>query len=283
MSFKKILCFGSLNPDLIYFVDKLPKKGEDIRSSNSFIRAGGTAINCAEKIVLWNKSVHVRGNSIGTDPMGKYLIDYLQSKKINYESLIVNESITPTCSILVDSTGERTIVSSGYQKLNWNNFENINLYDSLILDRYSVEFVREDIKKIKSNRDLFVSQAGYEYEIDYKLDFLTVSKDEISVSEANELIDSRTVRYILLTSSNLPARLISLEGTIEIVPPDFKTINANGAGDTTAAYIAAFGIGNLISTIKKACAAGAIVAGTNEQPTLEKIEEISKLVEVNPR
>ena len=283
MSFKKILCFGSLNPDLVYFVDELPKKGEDIKSSNSFVRAGGTAINCAEKIVLWNKSVHVRGNSIGVDPMGNYLIEYLQSKKINYESLIIDENNTPTCSIFVDSTGERTIVSSGYQKLSWNNFENINLFDSLMLDRYSIEFVREDIKKIKSNKDLFVSQAGYECEIDYKLDFLTVSKDEISVSEANELVDSGTVRYILLTSSNLPARLISLEGTIEIIPPDFKTINANGAGDTTAAYIAAFGVGNLILTIKKACAAGAIVAGTNEQPTIEKIEEISQLVEVNPR
>ena len=283
MSFKKILCFGSLNPDLVYFVDELPKKGEDIKSSNSFVRAGGTAINCAEKIVLWNKSVHVRGNSIGIDPMGNYLIEYLQSKKINYESLIIDENNTPTCSIFVDSTGERTIVSSGYQKLSWNNFENINLFDSLMLDRYSIEFVREEIKKIKSNKDLFVSQAGYECEIDYKLDFLTVSKDEISVSEANELVDSGTVRYILLTSSNLPARLISLEGTIEIIPPDFKTINANGAGDTTAAYIAAFGVGNLILTIKKACAAGAIVAGTNEQPTIEKIEEISQLVEVNPR
>ena len=283
MSFKKILCFGSLNPDLVYFVDELPKKGEDIKSSNSFVRAGGTAINCAEKIVLWNKSVHVRGNSIGIDPMGNYLIEYLQSKKINYESLIIDENNTPTCSIFVDSTGERTIVSSGYQKLSWNNFENINLFDSLMLDRYSIEFVKEDIKKIKSNKDLFVSQAGYECEIDYKLDFLTVSKDEISVSEANELVDSETVRYILLTSSNLPARLISLEGTIEIIPPDFKTINANGAGDTTAAYIAAFGVDNLILTIKKACAAGAIVAGTNEQPTIEKIEEISQLVEVNPR
>ena len=283
MSFKKILCFGSLNPDLVYFVDELPKKGEDIKSSNSFVRAGGTAINCAEKIVLWNKSVHVRGNSIGIDPMGNYLIEYLQSKKINYESLIIDENNTPTCSIFVDSTGERTIVSSGYQKLSWNNFENINLFDSLMLDRYSIEFVREEIKKIKSNKDLFVSQAGYECEIDYKLDFLTVSKDEISVSEANELVDSGTVRYILLTSSNLPARLISLEGTIEIIPPDFKTINANGAGDTTAAYIAAFGVDNLILTIKKACAAGAIVAGTNEQPTIEKIEEISQLVEVNPR
>tara|TARA_Y100001937_G_scaffold25304_2_gene36237 strand:- start:257 stop:1108 length:852 start_codon:yes stop_codon:yes gene_type:complete len=283
MSFEKILCFGSLNPDLIYFVDNIPKKGDDIRSSNSLIRAGGTAINCAEKIVLWDKSVHVRGNSIGTDPLGEFLVNHLRAKDINHSDLVIDEGITPTCSIFVDETGERTIVSSGYQKSIWNNFEDIDSYDSLMLDRYSIEFIRSDLVELQKRKNLFISQAGYEHKIDYRLDFLTVSKDEITVNEANDLIDSKTIRYILLTSSNLPARLLSLEGTIEIVPPDFKTINANGAGDTTAAYIAAFGVGDLINNIKKACAAGAIVAGTNDEPTIEKIEEIAKLVEVNPR
>ena len=283
MSFEKILCFGSLNPDLIYFVDNIPKKGDDIRSSNSLIRAGGTAINCAEKIALWDKSVHVRGNSIGTDPLGEFLVNHLRAKDINYSDLVIDKGITPTCSIFVDETGERTIVSSGYQKSIWNNFEDIDSYDSLMLDRYSIEFIRSDLVELQKRKNLFISQAGYEHKIDYRLDFLTVSKDEITVNEANDLIDSKTIRYILLTSSNLPARLLSLEGTIEIVPPDFKTINANGAGDTTAAYIAAFGVGDLINNIKKACAAGAIVAGTNDEPTIEKIEEIAKLVEVNPR
>ena len=283
MSFEKILCFGSLNPDLIYFVDNIPKKGDDIRSLNSLIRAGGTAINCAEKIALWDKSVHVRGNSIGTDPLGEFLVNHLRAKDINHSDLVIDKGITPTCSIFVDETGERTIVSSGYQKSIWNNFEDIDSYDSLMLDRYSIEFIRSDLVELQKRKNLFISQAGYEHKIDYRLDFLTVSKDEITVNEANDLIDSKTIRYILLTSSNLPARLLSLEGTIEIVPPDFKTINANGAGDTTAAYIAAFGVGDLINNIKKACAAGAIVAGTNDEPTIEKIEEIAKLVEVNPR
>ena len=283
MSFKNILCFGTLNPDLIYFVDVLPNIGDDIRSSKSSMRPGGTAINCSELISLWNKSVEVRGNSIGKDPMGKYLVDYLKKKNINFDSLLINELMTTTCSIFIDSSGERTIVSSGYESLEWSNFENLNSYDSLILDRYSIKFIKDELKNLKKINNLFVCQAGYEYEIDYKLDFLIVSKDEISVNEANNLIDSETVKYILLTSSSLPARLISLEGAIEIVPPDFKTINSNGAGDATAAYIGAFGVADLIPNIKKACAAGAIVAGTNDIPTIEKIEEISQLVDVNPR
>ena len=283
MSFKNILCYGTLNPDLIYYVDELPSKGGDIRSSKSSVRPGGTAINCSELISLWNKSVQVRGNSIGSDPLGNYLFEYLKENNINFDGLIVNELMTPTCSIFVDSSGERTIVSSGYEGLEWSSFENLNNFDSLILDRYSIKFIKDKLKDLKKINSLFVCQAGYEYEIDYKLDFLIVSKDEISVNEANNLIDSKTVEYILLTSSSLPARLLSSEGAIEIVPPDFKTINSNGAGDATAAYIAAFGVDDLIPNIKKACAAGAIVAGTNDRPTIEKIEEISQLVDVTPR
>ena len=282
MSFKNILCFGTLNPDLIYFIESLPSKGDDIRSSRSNIRAGGTAINCSELIALWDKSVHVRGNSIGDDPLGRYLINHLKENEIEYSDLIINDTITPTCSIFVDSSGERTIVSSGYEGLQWNNFDNLKAFDSLILDRYSIQFVKEELQNL-SNNNLFISQAGYEHEINYKLDFLIVSKDEITVQEANGLIDSKTVKYILLTSSSLPARLISQEGVIEIVPPDFKTINSNGAGDATAAYIAAFGVDDLITNIKSACAAGAIVAGTDDLPTLEKIDEVSKLVDVNLR
>jgi len=282
MYFKNILCFGTLNPDLIYFVESLPNKGDDIRSSKSNIRAGGTAVNCSELIALWGKSVHVRGNSIGDDPLGRYLINHLKESGIKYSDLIINDTITPTCSIFIDSSGERTIVSSGYEGLQWNNFENLKAFDSLILDRYSIQFVKEELQNL-NNKNLFISQAGYEYEINYKLDFLIVSKDEITVQKANSLIDSKTVKYILLTSSNLPARLISQEGVVEIVPPDFKTINSNGAGDATAAYIAAFGVHDLITNIKNACAAGAIVAGTDDLPTLEKIDEISKLVDVNLR
>ena len=155
-------------------------------------------------------------------------------------------------------------------------------YQSLLIDRYSIPNIKNSITEVKKS-GIFVVQAGYEYPIDYEIDFLVVSKDEIDVIEAENLLNNDLVSRILLTHSNLPARLISKEGAVEITPPDFKTINATGAGDVTAAYIAANGVGDIISTIKSACAAGAILAGTTELPTLEKISEISELVDVTPR
>lgn len=282
MSYQKILCYGTLNPDLIYFIDDLPVAGGDIRGNDYQIRAGGTAINCAKNIANWGIDVSVLGNSIGKDSLGSYLIDELDKKNISHENILFSELPTPTCSIFVDRDGERTIVSSGYSNCKWNGLTELDGIESLLIDRYSIPYIKDSISEIKDS-GIFVVQAGYEYEIDYKIDFLVVSKDEIDVIQAETLLNKDLVSRILLTHSNLPARLISSEGAVEITPPDFKTINSTGAGDATAAYIAAHGVDDIILTMKNACAAGAIIAGTNDLPTLEKISEVSELVEVAPR
>ena len=282
MSYKKVLSYGTLNPDLMYFVDEIPPVGGDIRSKEYKIRPGGTAINCAENIKNWGIETSVMGNCIGKDPLGDYLLSHLKESKIGYKDVLINDCLTPTCSIYIDKNGERTIISSGYENCNWNNLNKVKEFDSMIIDRYSIKYIRENLKN-EDFSNIFITQAGYGETIDYKIDFLVVSKDEIDVIEANRLLNENFVSWILLTSANLPARLLSKDGVVEITPPDFKTINSTGAGDVTAAYIGAHGIDDVITTTRNACAAGAIVAGTSSLPSVEKIEQISKLVEIKPR
>ena len=88
MSYKKVLCYGTINPDLMYFIDGIPEIGGDIRSKDYKIRAGGTAINCAENINNWNIETSIMGNSIGKDPLGDYLLTYLKNNKIGHEDII---------------------------------------------------------------------------------------------------------------------------------------------------------------------------------------------------
>ena len=230
----------------------------------------------------WGIETSVMGNCIGKDPLGDYLLSYLKESKIGYKDVLINDCLTPTCSIYIDKNGERTIISSGYENCNWNNLNKVKEFDSMIIDRYSIKYIRENLKN-EDFSNVFITQAGYGETIDYKIDFLVVSKDEIDVIEANRLLNEDFVSWILLTSANLPARLLSKDGVVEITPPDFKTINSTGAGDVTAAYIGAHGIDDVITTTRNACAAGAIVAGTSSLPSIEKIEEISKLVEIKPR
>lgn len=282
MAFKNVLCYGTINPDLMYFVDDVPTVGGDVRSNDYKIRPGGTAVNCAENIKNWNINTSVMGNCLGKDPLGEYMLSYLKDNEIGSENIVINECLTPTCSIYIDKNGERTIISSGYESCQWSDLNNIENYDSIIIDRYSIKYIKE---KLNNNNlsDIFVTQAGYQEKIDYKIDFLVVSKDEIEVLEANRLLKEDLATWILLTSSSLPARLLSKDGVVEITPPDFKTINATGAGDVTAAYVASYGVEDVLSTTRNACAAGAIVAGTDSLPSIEKIKEVSQLVDIKPR
>ena len=282
MAFKNVLCYGTINPDLMYFVDDVPTVGGDVRSNDYKIRPGGTAVNCAENIKNWNINTSVMGNCLGKDPLGEYMLSYLKDNEIGSENIVINECLTPTCSIYIDKNGERTIISSGYESCQWSDLNNIENYDSIIIDRYSIKYIKE---KLNNNNlsDIFVTQAGYQEKIDYKIDFLVVSKDEIEVLEANRLLKEGLATWILLTSSSLPARLLSKDGVVEITPPDFKTINATGAGDVTAAYVASYGVEDVLSTTRNACAAGAIVAGTDSLPSIEKIKEVSQLVDIKPR
>ena len=178
MVYEKTLCYGTLNPDLIYFIEDLPEAGGDIRSNNYNIRAGGTAINCAENIANWGMSVSVLGNSIGKDALGEYLLSELKDKNILHEEIILTDNPTPTCSIFVDRDGERTIVSSGYSNCTWNKLSEVKNFQSLLVDRYSIPNIKNSITEIKKS-GVFVVQAGYEYPIDYEIDFLVVSKDEL--------------------------------------------------------------------------------------------------------
>ena len=94
------------------------------------------------------KSQIKAANSIDNGRISKEILPVTIKQK-RKDDLIINKDTTPTCSIFVDKTGERTIVSSGYQKSSWNNFDDIGSYDSLMLDRYSIEFVKEDLIEIQ--------------------------------------------------------------------------------------------------------------------------------------
>ena len=47
----------------------------------------------------------------------------------------------------VDSDGERTIISSGYENCEWNSLAEIENFDSLIIDRYSIKYIKEELRK----------------------------------------------------------------------------------------------------------------------------------------
>jgi len=110
---KNILCIGIPVRDLTFAVQAVPGRGQKFSAERFSQIAGGNALNAAIGI---NR---LGGQASLTGPMGdaaetesRYIFDDLAEEGINTQHLVhMPGLVTPISAIMMDETGERTIVS----------------------------------------------------------------------------------------------------------------------------------------------------------------------------
>jgi sugar/nucleoside kinase (ribokinase family) len=112
-SAKKILCVGMPVRDLIFRVLDLPPRGGKVRAEHFEELAGGNALNAAVGIARLGGAVLFAG------PMGdaaekqdKFIFDQLAAEGIDHTGVVhMDGLVTPISNIMIDPSGERTIVT----------------------------------------------------------------------------------------------------------------------------------------------------------------------------
>ena len=110
---KRILCIGMTVRDLIFRIRDLPPRGAKYPAESFDEIAGGNALNAAIGIV------RLGGGVLYTGPMGDaahkadaYVFDKLAAEGIDHSGVVhMPGLVTPLSSIMIDPTGERTIVT----------------------------------------------------------------------------------------------------------------------------------------------------------------------------
>jgi len=110
---KKILCIGMSVRDLIFRIRDLPPRGAKYPAEHFDEIAGGNALNAAIGIVRLGGAVLYAG------PMGDashkadtFIFDQLAAEGIDHSGVVhMPGLVTPLSSIMIDPTGERTIVT----------------------------------------------------------------------------------------------------------------------------------------------------------------------------
>jgi sulfofructose kinase len=110
---KRILCVGMPVRDLIFRIHDLPMRGAKERADHFEEISGGNALNAAVGIA------RLGGAALFSGPMGdaaekpaKYIFDQLDAEGIDHSGIVhMPELVTPISSIMIDPTGERTIVT----------------------------------------------------------------------------------------------------------------------------------------------------------------------------
>lgn len=226
-----ILCYGSLGPDIVHRVLQLPGPGEDLPSQSWRMSYGGGAAHPAVALVAWRRAAAVAGHEVGDDPLGRWLLADLQARGVDTTRVVVGPDIaTPHCVVLVTPDGERTIVSSGYAGLRWQEMTSWGDVEVLIVDAYSGTAGAEQAARARQQE---IPVVGVDLPAGVWADVVIWSRAEHpDEGRARELARDRTV---VLTDGPRPVIVFRGEDRWTVQPPEVKAGEVTGAGLVFAA------------------------------------------------
>src|SRR5262245_47043146 len=110
---KRILCVGMAVRDLIFHIPDLPPRGDKEHASRFQELAGGNALNAAVGIARLGGAVLFSGPmGDAADKQDKYIFDQLKGEGIDHSGVVhMPGLVTPISGIMIDPSGERTIVT----------------------------------------------------------------------------------------------------------------------------------------------------------------------------
>ena len=116
---RQIFVVGSINRDLVVYVDGFPKTGETV-FGNSFQQfPGGKGANQAVAASRLGGDVHLVGN-VGSDAFGKDMLDFLARENIDTSEIaLIDTAPTGIALITVNSVSENCIVVVSGANMVW--------------------------------------------------------------------------------------------------------------------------------------------------------------------
>ena len=96
---RKIYVVGSINRDLVVYVDGLPRPGETVFGNRFQQFPGGKGANQAVAASRLGGDVHLVGN-VGSDAFGKDMVDFLAGENIDTSEIAILDT-APTSSRLL--------------------------------------------------------------------------------------------------------------------------------------------------------------------------------------
>jgi len=106
----EVVVFGVVAADVILRVQRIPGPGDQVNAEALGWRIGGSSANVACGLCTAGHHVRLVG-PVGTDSMGDHLLAELERCGVDTEHTFRADAASPRTLILLDGTGERTIIA----------------------------------------------------------------------------------------------------------------------------------------------------------------------------
>jgi ribokinase len=294
-----ILVIGSINMDVVNFVERYPLPGETIKGLKTEYMPGGKGANQAVAASLAGASVTILGG-IGQDVFGSELLESIRHAGIGTDSILIKEGSSGLAFITVDSNGENEIILSegSNGKLSVQDIQN-----SLILIKKSNVIVLQNeipmettyyaLKEAKRNgiHVCFNPAPAFKVTTDLLLlvDTIILNETEAEVMTGLKILEEKQVieaanylihegvSNVIITRGVKGSTFLDKQGALIHMPAfHVPTVDTTAAGDTfIGAYIASTFSRNIEESLRFASAAAALtVSRKGAQKSIPSREEI---------
>ena len=305
-----ILVIGSLNADLVVRAQHFPLPGETISGEDLQIFPGGKGANQAVAAARLGASVYMLGR-VGRDDFGNYLLENLESNKVDSQLVQSDDASTGTAIIVVDSNGQNSIVLSAGANgrvspadVRTASFPEFSLL--LLQLEIPIETVLSATRRAKESglrvllnpapaRSLpeeLISLPDFLLPNEIELSLLTdqTVNDIPSAEKAAKVLLERGAQTIILTLGANGALIATKEMTTHIPPFKVNVVDTTAAGD---AFIGGFAVRllecsrrsltpnalEMEEAVRYGCACGALATTRfGAQPSLPTREEVERFM-----
>lgn len=252
MKTNAILCYGSLNIDYVYHVEKICNPGESVQSHCLEIFSGGKGANQSVAAARAGGRIYHAGK-IGRD--GVWILNSLRNDGINIENIMISEVTTGHAVIQVDDEGENAICIHGganqtLKKSDINQtIKNFNTGSVIMVQNETNELAH--ILKTAATQGMFIClNPSPITETLLTLDMRDIDLLVVNEFEAAALTQNSADEFTALRKRCPRAIIVKTMGSIggEAIMPDsdepiiyhscnVKAVDTTAAGDTFIGYL----------------------------------------------
>lgn len=286
-----ILVIGSLNTDLVTYVDRFPQAGETLLGGPLQIYCGGKGNNQAIAAAKLGASVTMLG-AIGNDDFGQILLKNLQEYQINTNYIKIRKQIPTATALITRTQKDNTIIVTDGAN---NSLTPQDILDSTdLIKKHDIILLQQEIPLETQIKAIEISHQLHKTiilnpapirplpsDILQKVSYLLPNEHEIIAFQQNpsdtvETIISKTPIPVIMTWGSKGILFKDINQTVKHIPAyTVKPVDTTGAGDTFCGAFCCFLHLGLEKALNKALQASALsvtrAGAQSGMPTLEEL------------
>jgi ribokinase len=259
----RVCVVGSVNADLTFTVDALPRPGQTVLASSLSSTPGGKGGNQAVAAARAGARVQLVA-ALGTDPAADRLRAHLHDNEVGLDGVVSVPGPSGSAAIIVDAGAENTIVvapgANAHLGVESADVQAVIADSDVVLMQLEIP-IPTAVAAAQVARDagavviVNASPAGAKPH-----DLLALSElaDVVVVNEAEAREWHWPVPNLVITRGRRGASYLGDDERFDVRAPAVEAVDTTGAGDVFAGVLAAGWLDGHEEALHRACAAGAL-------------------------